>query len=203
MARFSPVLRLPLLGFGLIAPLAALGAMTGFRSSAGVRALVTALAVYCASVVAFFVFSRYRMPAVSALLPLAAIGIVELVSRVRERRGLVAAAVVLAAAAAVAFLRIGIFAADHPIATEMRLRHHATVQRQAGNVDGAIATLQEAVAPCPPGCPRALHDLFETYRETGRAAEGTTWFRAFIRAHPEQRDAPGYLRTLDEARDRR
>ncbi len=66
----------------------------------------------------------------------------------------------------------------------------------AGDPDRAIAALEEAIPNCTHGCPWALEDLFAVYRRTGRTAEGITYFEAFVRAHPEQRDAPGYLAQL-------
>jgi 4-amino-4-deoxy-L-arabinose transferase-like glycosyltransferase len=198
LERFSWVMRLPLLGFGAVVPLALLGALGGLRSGA-VRILVSFTAVYWASLVVFFLFSRYRLPVVVALVPLAALGAVELATRFRARRGLVAAVAIVGAGLAVCHLRIGIFQRDHPLAVEMRLRHLAATQREVGQLDAAIGTLKEAVAQCPPGCPWSLADLFETYLASGRAAEGAAWFERFVPAHPQQRDAPGYLGRLRAA----
>jgi 4-amino-4-deoxy-L-arabinose transferase-like glycosyltransferase len=61
LARYSWVLRLPLLGMASLLPLALLGAVTGFARERGVRLLVAYAALYSASVIAFFIFSRYRM----------------------------------------------------------------------------------------------------------------------------------------------
>lgn len=196
MQRFSRVLRLPLLGFGIVGPLGLLGALLGWSRSRDVRVLAAFVALYCASIVVFFLFSRYRLPVVVALLPLAALGASELAARLRAHRGWIGAVLLLVAATALAHLRIGIFQRDHPLAVDMRLRHLAAVQREVGQVDEAIASLQEAVAQCPPGCPWSLADLFETYRGTGRARAGIAWFEAFVRTHPQQRDAPGYLARL-------
>jgi 4-amino-4-deoxy-L-arabinose transferase-like glycosyltransferase len=199
LARFSPVLRLPLLDFGTVAPLALLGAVAWWRRSRAVRLLVGVAAVYCVTLVAFFLFSRYRLPVVLALLPLAALGATELWARLRARRRLVAAAALVAAGALVCHLRVGVFQPDHPVAVALRLGHLADAQLQVGQVDAAIATLHESVARCP-GCAWTLQDLFETYRTTGRTADGAAWFEGFARAHPEQRDAAGYLAELRAAR---
>jgi 4-amino-4-deoxy-L-arabinose transferase-like glycosyltransferase len=199
LERFSSVLRLPLLGFGVVAPLAALGAVAGWRTNRNVRLLGGFVGVYCASLIAFFLFSRYRLPVVLALLPLAALGVTDATRRVRAGRGLWTALAIVAAAAAVCHLRIGIFQRDHPLAVDMRLRHLAATQREVGQVDAAIASLEEAVAQCPPGCPWSLRDLFDTYRASGRAAAGVVWFERFVRTHPQQRDAPEYLAALRAA----
>ena len=199
LERFSWVLRLPLLRFGWVAPLALLGAIVGWRRSRAVRLLAGYAVVYWLSLVAFFLFSRYRLPVVLALLPLAALGTVELAARVRSRTRLAGALAVVGAAAIVCHLHIGIFQRNHPLAVEMRLRHLAVTQREVGQLDAATASLQEAVAQCPIGCPWSLQDLFELYRASGRASDGARWFERFVQTHPQQPDAPGYLIQLRAA----
>lgn len=196
LERFSWVLRLPLLGFGLVTPLALLGAVVGFRAQRGVRLLVGFVVVYWLSLVVFFLFSRYRLPVVLALAPLAALGTLDLVRRIRARRGVGWALALVASAALVCHLRLGIFQRDHPLAVEMRLRHLAATQREVGQLDASIASLAEAVAQCPAGCPFSLRDLFETYRTAGRAAAGVAWFEQFVATHPAEPDAPAYLAEL-------
>ncbi len=200
LERYSPVLRLPLLGFGTIAPFALLGALAFAPTRRSVRLLGACVVVYWLSLVAFFLFSRYRIPVATALLPLAALGALELVARLRARRGVAPAAVAIVAGAVVCFVHVGLFWRDHPVTIEMRLRHLADMQATVGLVPEAIVTLKEAVAPCPPGCPWALADLFELYLRTGRAAEGEAWFREFVATHPQQLDAPEYLERLHAAR---
>jgi tetratricopeptide (TPR) repeat protein len=88
MKTRSPVLGAPLLEFGAVALLA----LTGFALLAARRelapfapALLFALA-WMVSTVAFFLFARYRLPAVPALLALAAVPVERLVVAWRERR---------------------------------------------------------------------------------------------------------------------
>jgi tetratricopeptide (TPR) repeat protein len=88
----SPVYRLPLLEFGGVTLLAALGLafLGGGRGRSLAPALVFAGA-WMVSTVAFFLFARYRLPAVPALLLLAALPVAALVEAVsawhRERTG--------------------------------------------------------------------------------------------------------------------
>jgi 4-amino-4-deoxy-L-arabinose transferase-like glycosyltransferase len=201
LERDSAVLRLPLLGFGAVAPFAVLGGVVGFRRSRAVRLLVGFVCVYWLSLAVFFLFSRYRIQVVPALLPLAAVGATWLVQSIRAREGrrIALAAGVVITVAIFCFQTIGLFSRDHPRVVEMRMRHLADAYAAAGDVPTAIAALQEGVAPCPHGCPWALSDLFELYLRTGRAAEGEAYFRDFIAGHPQQRDAPGYLEKLRAA----
>ena len=53
----APMLRLPLPGFGTVAPLGLLGALLALSRRGWPRALLLFVAVYCGSVVAFFVLS--------------------------------------------------------------------------------------------------------------------------------------------------
>jgi 4-amino-4-deoxy-L-arabinose transferase-like glycosyltransferase len=69
--RFAPVLRLPLVGFGLIAVLGVAGAALAVRRRTMPPELGLFLVVYPVSVALFFVFSRYRLPLVA---PLAVLG---------------------------------------------------------------------------------------------------------------------------------
>jgi Flp pilus assembly protein TadD len=69
-ARYSWVLRLPLLSFGLVFALG-LAAMILMARGLGRLSMVVFFFGYAASVIVFFVFSRYRIPALPALLPFA------------------------------------------------------------------------------------------------------------------------------------
>src|SRR5207244_8891696 len=124
LERTSWVLRLPLLGFGGVAPLALLGVIAAVRTRRAVRLLGGFVILYCASVVAFFIFSRYRIQVVPALLPLAAVGAAELVARIRDRSWtrVAAAAAVVAGAGLLCFHRFGIFSRDNELVVELRLR---------------------------------------------------------------------------------
>lgn len=79
----APVLRLPVPGFGLLAPLALLGAVLAFGRRGWPRLLLVFVAAYSASVIIFFVFSRFRMVVAPALYVLAAHAAVELLRRWR------------------------------------------------------------------------------------------------------------------------
>lgn len=201
LERDSAVLRLPLLSFGWVAAFAVLGAVVGVRRSRAVRLLAGFVLVYWLSLAVFFLFSRYRIQVLPALLPLAALGVLGVARSVRERDGR-RVAVAVGAVLAVAlfcFQTIGIFSSDQPRVVEMRMQHRADAYAKAGDLDTAIAALQEGVAPCTHGCPFALSDLFQLYLRSDRAAEGEAYFREFVATHPGQRDAPGYLEQLRAA----
>jgi len=77
----APVLRLPLPGFGLLGPLALLGLALALPRRGWPRLLVHFVAAYSITIVAFFVFSRFRMVITPALHVLAAFAALELARR--------------------------------------------------------------------------------------------------------------------------
>jgi 4-amino-4-deoxy-L-arabinose transferase-like glycosyltransferase len=202
LERDSWVLRLPLPGFGVLVPFALVGIVARLRRQRDVRMLVGFVIVYCLSVVAFFIFSRYRIQVVPALLPLAAVGVVELAARLQasDWRRLATAAVVVVAAGAFSFQRIEIFSRHDPQVVEMQLRHLADVHARAGHRDEVITILQEAVARCPTRCRGALADLADAYVTNGRAGDGEEFFRRFTAQHPEHPDGQRLLARLRAAR---
>lgn len=101
LARFAPVLRLPLLGLGLVVPLALLGAVVGWR-----RRETRMISVFCVvlatSIAAFFVLARFRAFLLPAVAVLAAVGLCWVIEGVIARRWrAVGGAVVLVIAAGV------------------------------------------------------------------------------------------------------
>ncbi|MFC1707366.1 tetratricopeptide repeat protein [Planctomycetota bacterium] len=93
-SRISPLLRAlsTLLHFGVILPLAALGVCLTWRERRRVWLLYVTLITYAASVTAFYVFSRYRMPLVPILVLFAGAGLANL-RRLMQRRAVREAAV--------------------------------------------------------------------------------------------------------------
>jgi len=79
----APLLRLPLPGFGTVGPLALIGLLWGWRRPGLSRALLLSIAIGASTVIGFFVFARYRMPVLPALLPFAGYGLVEAWRRLR------------------------------------------------------------------------------------------------------------------------
>ena len=85
LRRYSPALRFAVLTFGWLLPLAVVGAVTSFRRDRRVRLLVGFLAAYAASLIIFYVHSRYRVYAVPAVAVLAALGLRWIADSLRRR----------------------------------------------------------------------------------------------------------------------
>jgi tetratricopeptide (TPR) repeat protein len=84
--RYSLVLRLLPLSFGMVAPLGIMGLLVGFRYSRRAGLLALFALAYALGVVIFFVTSRYRFPLLPVLCPFAGFGLWRLVSSLAEKR---------------------------------------------------------------------------------------------------------------------
>ena len=110
----SAVLRLLCVGPGLLVPLAGAGFVLAFLASAGAarRALLVWAAfvpAYVLAVAAFFVATRYRLPLLAALAPLAGSAVAGVPNAWRAKRGLGPAAAVAALLAAVSLRPTGLW----------------------------------------------------------------------------------------------
>ncbi len=96
---FSRVLRMPLVGFGLIAPLGLLGLALSLARWRELVPVYGALGAYLVSAFLFFVLSRYRMPAAILLAPFAGFAAMRLIDTVRagDFRALAKSAFILVA----------------------------------------------------------------------------------------------------------
>ncbi len=155
--RFSPLLNLPLLTFGIVFPFALLGAAVVIVRDRRALWLVVLGASYGATIVAFYVFSRYRYPILPVLVVLAAHGAVQFVALGRRHAW-------PAAAAATALLAVGAFAVHRPptINPTADLSHRffnlAASFFEDDRLDDAQALAQRAVE-IDPGNGLALHTL--------------------------------------------
>ncbi|HKA13480.1 MAG TPA: glycosyltransferase family 39 protein [Myxococcota bacterium] len=107
--EFSAVLRLPLLRYGLVAPLGWLGVALSARRWRTLFPLHALLAVYLASALVFFVLARYRVGCVPVLIAFAGFAVVWLwdAARARRWRALALAGTALGALIALADLPTG------------------------------------------------------------------------------------------------
>jgi len=85
LKRYSSVLNLPLLNFGLLLTFSAIGAVAFYKSYDGVRLIVGFITAYSITVIAFFIFSRYRIHVVPPLAVLSALGLLWMRERIVVR----------------------------------------------------------------------------------------------------------------------
>jgi tetratricopeptide (TPR) repeat protein len=192
-AEWSMPLRLlgPIGHFGVVVPLAIFGLIATFPSSgASNRSLFWLLyamtAAYAASVVAFYVFARYRYPLVPFLMLFAAAGLAALpdVFRTRAVPGGIKAVAAIAVAAVVANWPM-LSAAWMRAVTEGNL---GAALQSDGRLDEAAAHYRRAIA-LRPDYAAAYSNLGTALRGQGRLDEAVTAYERAITLQPEFPDA--------------
>lgn len=145
---YLPLLHVFFAGFGLLLPLSCLGAWGGFREPGRERGslvllLLAALGI-CATLLVFFVNSRYRLLLLPALAPLAGNGVFVLKGWAREKRRAPLAASLLALA-----LLFGLQVLPAGPAGKSFRASQAKALAQAGKQEEALAVLRGLVQEHP------------------------------------------------------
>jgi tetratricopeptide (TPR) repeat protein len=166
--------------FGVLLPLAAVGVLLIYeRRSWILAALALSMA---ASVTAFFVVARYRLPLVPVLMLLAASALVEAVRLRRRKLGL---------AVCIAF-GVALFAnlPGYPRAPKdaMQLFNWGVVLEQGGQPDSAAEHYRDALQLAP-ALPEAHYNLGNLYRKAGRLQEAQASLEEAVRLRPVYSEA--------------
>ncbi|MFN8644794.1 MAG: tetratricopeptide repeat protein, partial [Candidatus Binatia bacterium] len=201
LADVSPVLHLPILWMGLLAPLALLGAFVGW-SRRPVRILAATVALYGAAVIAFFVLARFRAPLVPLLAVLAAGGVGWL------RATALAGDWGRAGAAAAGAGALALLLCSSPAWLEgarrsgLAIAHHnyGAAREAAGDRDGAIAAYERAVAIDAASVPASLRALGEIYLARRQYDQAEQAMRRVLALRPDSRSAQDALARLEQAR---
>lgn len=214
MRRFSWVLRLPLFGFWIVAPLAAAGMVFAWRERGRWGWLYLFVAAYYLSIIPFFVFGRYRLPVVPPLLLFAGLGTVRLFERCRVKRWPWSAGAISAGVLGVALIPIGPrnFNAAHynlglyhyqggsPAAAAAELEHvrhiphpqwhylRGLAYEEARDPDRALEAFHEA-ARLDPISPDAAFHLARAYRAVEAIDDAIHWYETTLRLDTPRLDA--------------
>ena len=166
----SPVFRwLSWLGFGIIAPLAALGAFAAARRNGAAMLLLLFALSYMGGVLLFFVNSRFRLPIVPVLILFASAGALKLVDLLGRRR------VRELAVALAAVVAVGIFVNYDFYDTHVgdRAQTHMTLGRASaarGEYEHAVTEYRRAIE-ISPGYAKAYNSMGLALEELGRDDE--------------------------------
>jgi hypothetical protein len=149
--RYSPALRISPITFGWLVTLSVLGIMASVRHSRDVRLLLGYVIAYSLSVIAFFIFSRYRVYIVPPLAVFAALGIRWIHDQVRTRAWRRTIPGTLAACGACAFTFFGAstFVGLRPENYVHNYVHLAELYQEKGEFNPAKALLYEALERQP------------------------------------------------------
>lgn len=171
----SSVLRLPLLGFGVVAPFAALGLVATRRSWQRLVPLYAWLATVWVTLWVFFVLSRYRVAAVPVLALFAAAGVASLVGVLSARRvrSLLCVGGALTALAVVVhwpLARENLGTAYYNLGNRFRAQ---------GQLERAVEAYQQSMRRSP-GYLSAYNNLALAYEDAGRKDEAVAAWNAVL-----------------------
>ena len=171
-----------LLHFGTLCPLAALGVCLTWKQRQRVWLLYAMVLGYAASVVLFYVFSRYRFPLVPMLVLFAAAGLAGLPDALRETRWGALGTGVIAAVVAASIC-------NRPMVPEVSAR--ATMQYnlgvalvQTGRVDEATGHFEQALRIMPDYV-TAHYNLGLALVQLGRLPEAVEQYEQALRIKPD------------------
>ena len=172
--------------FGLLVPLALLGILATWHERARLWLLYAMTIAYAASVVAFYVFARYRFPLVPFLMLFAAAGLSALPARVGAWSPARRAAVMITLAAAAVFVNWPVLSTTMMRAvTENNL---AVALQEAGRLDAAVdhyrrsAEIRSDYAP-------AYNNMGTALRAEGRIDDAVAAYRRALDTMPDYADA--------------
>lgn len=183
--RWSWVLRLPLVGVGLMTALAVLGAVVWFRRKTDVRILVGVTALYCGTVVAFFVFSRYRIQIVPVLVVLAAAAILWLEQQVRAAQWPKLAGGVAVVGLTALFCFQSFEWTDRDKGVAISLNNLGAIYTDMGDPPKAIAAYEEAAQLSPRGVIGAMRILGDWHLREGNLDRAEGYMRQVVTYKPD------------------
>ncbi|MBI3249033.1 MAG: glycosyltransferase family 39 protein [Deltaproteobacteria bacterium] len=199
VAEYSSVLRLPLLGMGMLFPLALLGAVIGWRSNYRIRVLVGVTLLYLASVLAFFVLSRFRVQLVPSLAVLAVAAVAWLAEANMPRARLGFAILLVAIAATFSFTWPS-WLVQRRLAN-LAISYHGLGAQLAssGDLDAAIRSYERAVATAPSAVIVSMRELGTLYLRRGNFEAAERHMRNVVELKPQSRRGWTALTRLYEA----
>jgi tetratricopeptide (TPR) repeat protein len=193
-ARYSPWLRFNPVRWDLLGPLAIAGLALGWRQRRRLWLLYALSGAYLLSMAAFFVFGRYRLPAVSLLLLFAA-GAVDAglaAWKGRHRRRLLLGGAALLAGLAIVHSRSR---EDEAVMSPAMYTNLGSAYLAEGKVDEALAAQRTAVELAPTSS-EAHYNLGIVLYADGRLDEAIAEFRRVITLNEDFAEAWSYLGNL-------
>ncbi|MEZ5063956.1 MAG: tetratricopeptide repeat protein [bacterium] len=147
--RYSPPIAGPILGFGVVGPLALVGLFFSLRRPGRFALPILFVVFYSASIILFFVLARYRLPVLPGLILLAGQAVIEIVDAVRARRPLPAVAILAGAVVLGVAMRANPYGVDESKGIAQILYRQGIVADALGDPREAIGHYRDALALKP------------------------------------------------------
>jgi tetratricopeptide (TPR) repeat protein len=180
--RYSPLLRLPLAGFAVVAPLGFLGlGLMLRRRKAAILPLFAA--TYLVSIVMFFVVARYRMPVVPVLSIGASYVVLRAIALWRDGAWRRVAALAVVAAALAFLVNANLYGVDREKGFAQPHFRLGIIYSERGMIDEAVAEYEAAIRT-DPDYPKSYLNLGAVLSEAGRTDEAAVAFRGALRIDP-------------------
>ena len=172
--------------FGLLVPLALLGVVATWHQRGRLWLFYAMIVAYAASVIAFYVFARYRFPLVPLLMLFASAGL-DAVTRLFRASSPVRRAALVAALSAVAIFT------NWPVLSTTTMRavtenNVAVALQEEGRLDEAIGHYERAAAIKPDYAP-AYNNMGTALRAKGRLDDAVGSYERALAVMPDYPDA--------------
>ncbi len=181
--RYSGLLNLPLPGFALVAPLGLIGIALAWRRRQA-RLLALFFATYMATVVAFFVVARYRLPVVPVLAVGSGFAVLEMIRLVRDHAWKTVAWVVAGLVALLFVVNTNVYRVDHARGFAQSHFRLGIIYGERGDTARAIKECRRAIE-LDPEYPKSYLNLGAMLVEAGNPDEAIAAFRASVRLDPD------------------
>jgi tetratricopeptide (TPR) repeat protein len=182
---FVPILRLPFITFGLIAPLSILGLLLSMRRRRELVVLHLAISRYVIAIVCFFLVARYRTPVIPLLIPFAGYAAISLLRHIRDRRYLLRVVPAFLCLGVVTNLPLSVFSIRYDFAVDYYMMGYAC--KKQGRLREAVKAWEKTLQIDRNYQPARFH-LGRTMKEL-----------RVIELQKENQDDPGVLLRLGEA----
>lgn len=179
--RFTRLGPLPLVSWGLVAPLGLAGLLWGLGAGPPSRLLYGYTLTYFGVCVGFYVLARYRFPAAAGLIPFAGLAAARLVEALRARAWRPASSLALLAVAGLLLSRLPLIGDEDPGVSHYSM---AVVYANRGWKDQALEEYRASVA-ADPAFRASWLNMGILLAELGRAPEAAAALRRAAALEPD------------------
>jgi tetratricopeptide (TPR) repeat protein len=194
-SRYSMLQRLPLPDFRFVAAFALAGMAVFLPQWKRLFLLYATVLLYSGAVIAFYIFDRYRLPVVPALILFAAFAICELAKMAVQRKWWKSAASAALSAVFAFLISTDVNKMDYYGDSANAYCRLAAVEQTRGDLDAALAGYRQAIEVMPHyWAPYyGLGEIYSRRKEIDLALENYTMALAYSPQNPEIYTRLGYL----------